>query len=450
MSNFIKKSSLTGTLLLSSLAMFAQAPFTGTSQFRKFSIGVNVGALRPSLIWGGSNDFTKPQYTLGYGADLKYQFTHKLGVQLDYVGGKLKGNNDKDYWNGAPATDRPISSFETKMGYSFALSGFYDFGTINWIKATTKVVPYVTAGGGVVGYKPTTTDRATGTATAFDNGKSLHSFFVPVGIGLKFNLSEMINLDLGYRANIVDNDNFDGTYLHADVHRDKYSYGFLGIEFALGKTGQKQLLFDNPASKMNDILQNQITHVQTEVDSLKLGITDTDGDGVSDIFDKEPNTPAGCPVDAHGVTRDTDGDGVPDCKDKQLITPTECQPVDADGVGKCPDPECCKNMMMADTNKCHMLNFPSITFRSARTSSLSSDARAMLATVAAQLKNNAECSIIITGYPAASKASQALCNRRGAAIKAYLTEREGISEDRVDVECQIGGGDVNTVDIKSK
>ena len=117
MSNFIKKSSLTGTLLLSSLVMFAQAPFTGTSQFRKFSIGVNVGALRPSLIWGGSNDFTKPQYTLGYGADLKYQFTHKLGVQLDYVGGKLKGNNDKDYWNGAPATDRPISSFETKMGY---------------------------------------------------------------------------------------------------------------------------------------------------------------------------------------------------------------------------------------------------------------------------------------------------------------------------------------------
>ena len=38
---------------------------------------------------------------------------------------------------------------------------------------------------------------------------------------------------------------------------------------------------------------------------------------------------------------DTDGDGVPDSKDKELITPTYCQPVDADGVGKCPDPACC-------------------------------------------------------------------------------------------------------------
>jgi len=58
-------------------------------------------------------------------------------------------------------------------------------------------------------------------------------------------------------------------------------------------------------------------------------------------LDREPNTPAGCPVNTHGVTADTDGDGVPDCKDKELITPTACQPVDADGVGHCPDPKCC-------------------------------------------------------------------------------------------------------------
>ncbi|MEO8416771.1 MAG: DUF6089 family protein [Ginsengibacter sp.] len=444
--NSIKKTILTGTILFCSIVMFAQAPFTGTSQFRKFSLGINVGALRPSIITGGSNDFTKPQYDLGYGANLKYQLTHRFGLQLDYVGGKLKGNNDKNYWNGTPATNRPISSFETKMSYSIALSGVYTFGSINWLRSTTKVVPYITGGGGVVGYKPTTTSRATGTATAFNNGKSLNNFFVPVGVGLKFNLSEMINLDLGYRASIVDNDNFDGTYFHADVHRDKFSYGFLGIEFAFGKKGQKQLMFDNPASKMNDILQNQITHIQTEVDSLKLGIVDSDGDGVADIFDKEPNTPQGCPVDAHGVSKDTDGDGVPDCKDKQLITPTECQPVDADGVGKCPDPECCKNI--APVSTCNLGDLPSISFKG-KSQGISSDAKAMLATVASKLKDNAGCSITVSGYPAASKASQALCNKRVDAIKAYLTEKEGISADRITTNCEPGGGDTNVVDIKS-
>jgi outer membrane protein OmpA-like peptidoglycan-associated protein len=176
---------------------------------------------------------------------------------------------------------------------------------------------------------------------------------------------------------------------------------------------------------------------------------DADGDGVVDQLDREPNTPAGCPVDTHGVSKDTDGDGVPDCKDKQLITPTECQPVDADGVGKCPDPECCKNMVAVDSNACHIGDLPSISFRG-KSGSVSSDAKAMLATVASKLKSNAECSIIVTGYPAASKASQALCNRRVDAIKAYLTEKEGISADRIDVSCEVGGGDANTVDIKSK
>jgi outer membrane protein OmpA-like peptidoglycan-associated protein len=74
----------------------------------------------------------------------------------------------------------------------------------------------------------------------------------------------------------------------------------------------------------------------------------------------------------------------------------------------------------------------------------------MLATVASKLKDNANCSIIVTGYPAASKASQALCNKRTAAVKTYLTEKEGISADRIEVACTIGGGDANTVDIKSK
>ncbi|MEO6682501.1 MAG: OmpA family protein, partial [Ginsengibacter sp.] len=76
-------------------------------------------------------------------------------------------------------------------------------------------------------------------------------------------------------------------------------------------------------------------------------------------------------------------------------------------------------------------------------------AKAMLATVASKLKGSADCTISVTGYPVASKASQALCNRRVNAVKAYLTEVEGISADRIQVSCQVGGGAANTVDIRS-
>ena len=73
----------------------------------------------------------------------------------------------------------------------------------------------------------------------------------------------------------------------------------------------------------------------------------------------------------------------------------------------------------------------------------------MLATVASKMKDNPNCSITITGYPAASKASQAVCNKRIDAIKTYLTEKESISADRITTTCEVGGGDANTVDIKS-
>jgi outer membrane protein OmpA-like peptidoglycan-associated protein len=172
---------------------------------------------------------------------------------------------------------------------------------------------------------------------------------------------------------------------------------------------------------------------------------DADGDGVCDHLDREPNTPAGCPVNTHGVTADTDGDGVPDCKDQELITPTSCQPVDANGVGKCPDPECCTKV--TKLTDCPT-DYPSLSFKGNGTA-LSTDTKAMLATVAAKMKANPNCNINITGYPETSKASQANCNRRLDVIKNYLVEKEGISADRITTNCEVGGGDKNTVDIKS-
>ncbi len=164
---------------------------------------------------------------------------------------------------------------------------------------------------------------------------------------------------------------------------DSYNYLSLGLNFNLGAKSVEPLYWLNPLNYAYSELNNP-KHMKLP----KPVFDDADGDGVVDQLDREPNTPADCPVDTHGVTKDTDGDGVPDCKDKQLITPTECQPVDADGVGKCPEPECCKNAAAAAV-ACPT-DYPSLNFRG---SALSSDAKAMLASVAAKMKANPNCNI---------------------------------------------------------
>ena len=266
--------------------------------------------------------------------------------------------------------------------------------------------------------------------------------------GVAIKLSNRINLALEDRFTFVKTDLLDAqrwqehawgdAVLTPDY--DSYNYLSLGLNVNLGARSVEPLWWVNPLDYAYDELRNH-----RNVKIPKNDCNDADGDGVCDHLDREPNTPAGCPVDTHGVTRDTDGDGVPDCKDKQLITPTECQPVDADGVGKCPEPDCCKTPVVP-TQVCPC-DYPSLLFKG-NSVVLNGENKAMLSTVASKLKANPTCTISIHGYPEASKASQANCQKRLDAIKIYLIEKEGISADRITTNCEVGGGDKNTVDVK--
>jgi hypothetical protein len=269
--------------------------------------------------------------------------------------------------------------------------------------------------------------------------------------GVAFKLGKRINLAIEDRWTFIKTDLLDGqrwqehAWGDAVLTRDfdSYNYASIGLNFNLGGKSVEPLYWLNPLDYAYSEL-NTPKHMKLP----KSECEDNDGDGVCDFLDKEPNTPAGCPVDTHGVTRDTDGDGVPDCKDKQLITPTECQPVDADGIGKCPEPACCKNAAVPTEAGCPT-DYPSLSFKG-NGCTLSNDNKAMLSAVASKMKSSPNCSININGYPAASKAAQANCNCRNEAIKKYLVEKEGISADRISINCEVSdGANSNTVDIKS-
>jgi outer membrane protein OmpA-like peptidoglycan-associated protein len=456
-------------------------------------IGISAG------MFSVSGDVSAKIPTLGVGVHIRKALGYVFSLRAEYIYGVAKGLNWKPsfgYLHNTAWTAYNLAASEP-VYYNYrshvqdlSLQGIFTLNNVRFHKQKTGFVLYGGVGFGATIYNTkinalngsTPYNFSSITASGYSSRKDIRkalkgmmddsyetdaennrknsptlgdNTLKPSGsliAGIAFKLSKRINLALEDRFTFIKDDLLDGQQWQEHVASDPvqsrdydtYNYASVGLNFNVGKKSVEPLWWINPLDYAYSEINNP-KHMKIP----KPVFDDADGDGVVDQLDKEPNTPAGCPVDTHGVSRDTDGDGVPDCKDKQLITPTECQPVDADGVGKCPDPECCKNMVMADTNKCHIGDLPSVSFRG-NSGSLSSDSKALLATVASKLKDNADCSIIVTGYPAASKASQALCNKRIAAIKAYLTEKEGISADRVDTNCEVGGGDANTVDIKAK
>jgi outer membrane protein OmpA-like peptidoglycan-associated protein len=276
-----------------------------------------------------------------------------------------------------------------------------------------------------------------------------------VGAGVAFKLSNRINLAIEDRQTFIKDDLLDGqrwqehAYGDAALTRDFDSYNYLtiGLNINLGAKSVEPLWWLNPLDYAYSEIRNpRLMRLPKPV------LPDSDGDGVTDQFDQE-QTPSGCPVDSHGVTKDTDGDGVPDCKDKELITPTYCQPVDADGVGKCPvacPDSTCPGWGKGMGNDCAntLGALPSVAFKSG-SNKLDDDAKTVLSSVASRLRNNPGCKIVVIGYCASNKKEQQLSWDHVNAIINYMVDKEGISVDRFIFNYGQDGGDCNTVDLRA-
>ena len=280
--------------------------FGSRAQYRTWSLGVNGGVLAPVVVTGGSNDYSNWDVNLGYGLSLRKQLGHAFGLEGNIFRGKLSGHNEKAGNN---------AKFETDLHYSVDLRGVVNVATVDFIRRENAVNFFVTAGYGLAAYAPTTTS-ATGVVTdwkAIKEARGDDSYvkqaYIPVGVGIKFKVSDRVSFNLAYTMNFVDSDNFDGTY--KSTSKDKFSYSSAGLEFSLGSKAKPNLDWVNPLALMYDelkdpalrqeieALKNRVANVEKSVEDLKR---DSDGDGVADMFDKEPNSAAGAVVDGSGRT----------------------------------------------------------------------------------------------------------------------------------------------------
>ncbi|RZK59922.1 MAG: OmpA family protein [Pedobacter sp.] len=309
--------SLVALVGVSTLANAQDAPasssakvFGGTAQYRTWTLGVNAGVLSPVVVTGGTNDFSNWDVNLGYGISLRKQLSHAFGLEGNIMRGKLSGTN-KDYPGGVA---NGVKDFETKIQYAADLRGVINIGTVDFLKRENSVNFFVSAGYGLIAFNPTTT-LANGT-TADDKGKYgedkdndyIKQSYIPVGVGVKFKVSDRVAFNLAYTANFVDGDNLDRVYANGQS-KDKFSYGSAGLEFSLGSKAKPNLDWVNPVALMYDelkdptlrqeveALKNRVSNVEKSVEDLKK---DSDGDGVADQFDKCAGTPAGTKVDGSG------------------------------------------------------------------------------------------------------------------------------------------------------
>ena len=273
-----------------------------------------------------------------------------------------------------------------------------------------------------------------------------------VGIGVAIKLSKRLNLAIEDRQTFIKDDLLDGQQWQEHARGDavltgdfdSYNYGSIGLNINLGAKAVEPLWWLNPLDYAYSEIRNpRLMRLPKPV------LPDSDGDGVTDQFDQE-QTPQGCPVDTHGVSRDTDGDGVPDCKDKELVTPTYCQPVDADGVGKCPCPDstCFPKGWGKPDCSITLGALPSVNFKQG-TIKISDDAKALLASIGARLRNSPECKVVVVGYCSSNKREQQLSWDRVNAVINYLVEKEGLSAERFIFQYGQDGGDCNTVDLRA-
>jgi len=290
--------------------------FGGRGQYNTLSVGVNVGVTAPSVATGGVNVFNHNQPALGYGISVKDQLAHSFGLQIDLHGGTLKGNAGSGAVVDIGSTNIVAESFSTPF-MSASLSGVVNVATIDYIRRKNAVNFYLSAGGGLMWYAPKVySDNAQSTLIVDYKGISgsnhtstyVKEFFIPVGAGVKFRLTDALDLNVGYTENFVDG--FNVTGVHAKYPAEnKYSYAYAGLEYTFGPKSKPSLEWVNPVAMMYDelydaalrqeveALKGRVGNVENAINDLKK---DSDGDGVADQFDKCPNTPAGTVVDGSG------------------------------------------------------------------------------------------------------------------------------------------------------
>jgi outer membrane protein OmpA-like peptidoglycan-associated protein len=433
------KSLLLAFAILGFISSQAQSDyFSKINAAKKFSAGINLGL---------TNSFTDaPANNSGYafGLNVKYSISHTVGLRASFYSGSLVGDRSEQN----KYIDDNLTSYSFENNFStIDLSAIFTLGNISFLRSQRNLQYYASVGIGSMSNNSTGkfSEPSEGSETKF--GES--AVYIPIGLGLKYNLNDNFDLGLNTQFNYTSSDDLDAFNYNVNTNKSSDNFMTTGIsvsyKFGTDKAQTSHLDWINPVES----IYNDIDSINN---SLKNLMADTDGDGVGDYFDKDNETPEGVKTYGDGTAVDTDGDGVPDSNDKEVFSLVT--DVDADGVAKDDDGDGIPNALDAEPNSaagarvdskgkafeikeysaynCDNITLPTVMFDNG-SSKISPSSYGTLYSLAEKLRMCPSLSVVATGYTR-SKSGERLAWKRANSIIDHLEANYGIERSRISTD----------------
>ena len=306
---------------------------------RKFNDwAISVGGGAALMAKADLTSFYDNKINWGWNAyvSLDKQISHTFGLALQYQMGE---SNQQGQLPGAEGIKAGVADAWTKY-QQISLLGDINFS--NLLRRVDNHSPYRWAlhgyaGIGFQGYNTLLLD-ANGSRwnttppripIEVDQKLGIASFFYQGGVGLKYKISRVVDIEARTMYIISGDEEFDGGGWTRNQHpaidynliNDTYSDNMmtfnLGLSFKIGKH-LSHLAWHDPLQETYGRI-NALENTPTDFVVCEKG--DGDNDGVCDDWDRQLDTPAGARVDGAGVALDMDLDGVIDLYDKCVTVP---------------------------------------------------------------------------------------------------------------------------------
>ena len=397
----------------------------GQDKYNTIGVGLSSGIISEM---GSIHGYSMPVFNI----DISKQLTPSVSLSTDFMFGFADGSgwhgNDEDFWY-----DVSFQSISALLSLNIL-----NIGDVP--RDNRRVALSLKSGVGLMGIS--------GDNTHGEIDQSMFStsaVSIPAGIELKYKISSNIQARASFSQVFPMGPGLDGIALKDE--NSGWDFGFktanLGFTYTFGKN-ENSMEWINPL----DVVSKKMNVVEKEMSTLSI---DSDGDGVSDKFDQNNNTPLGVAVDGSGKALDVDADGVPDYKDVDPFTSPGVS-VDANGSELDDDKDGVPNSMDEEPNSpagC-TVNFqgrqivgkgaflPTVYFDVA-SSEVSYSNYQRLATVASVLKANPGYKLRVIGFAdsvGSTDSNYKLGLKRANAVIESLVNTFGIDLDRMIADSQ--------------